>query len=342
MVWDAERQRWVRARSGWTAAEAEPPATVPDPPAPTAPQTYEPAPESAQGYEPPPPSPTPLTADEQQPISPYIAGPGSSAVPAHEPPDALRSPDRWRRTRQRRARAMLAAATAVVVLGGGFLGLHVSGEQPSWLGGSGKEKAASPSGPSSAAPVTTATPTPSDTTPPPLTSPPTDTGTPTDTPTSLDPTTPDTSGYQLLEDPAGFTLRVPDGWQRTVDKAQVYYSPDQLDHLLQIGVNPADGTSPDRAMRQIDTALSGRSHYQRISLTTSTTSTGQTSTLEYSYSNAKFGNRRAIDRNFLSPDGTTMYFLLSVGPADEWPTTLSRFTTSFAAFCQTGTCPQLS
>jgi hypothetical protein len=237
------------------------------------------------------------------------------------------------------------AATVVVVLGGGSLGLYVSDAGPSWLGGSGHDNAASSRPLSTGAPVTTTPSTPSATASSPAAVPPTDTVSPTDTvpPTdtgSPDGTaTPDPAGYHLFDDPAGFTLRVPDGWQRTTSNGQIYYSPDGNNHLLQIGVNPADGSTTEQAMQQVDTGLSGRTHYRRISLATATTADGgRMTTLEYTYANDRFGNRHAIDRDFLSADGDTMYFLLSTGPSGEWPATLSRFTTAFASFCQTQMC----
>lgn len=314
-VWDAERQRWAYDT---TIGRPLPPppaqAPVPPPPAPAA----VPVPPPAPGF--PPPAAVPQPYPELGP-------------PPGPPPGGG----------DRRSRMIVAAVVTVALIGGGVTALVATGKGPSWLGGSSGHKP-SASGPPSTTRATSPTTSPAASTPggtpsaPPTTTAPTTPPTTAPTSPALTPTT-GPAGYQLLNDPAGFTLRVPDGWQRTTDKSQIFYSPDSLDHLLQIGVNATDGTTPLAAMQAIDAGLSGRPDYHRVSLRATPTATGDAATLEYTYTNADFGSRHAIDRDFYSADGKTLYFLLAAGPADEWPDTLSKFTVAAASFCRTGECP---
>ncbi|WP_369183117.1 hypothetical protein [Streptomyces sp. Y1] len=160
---------------------------------------------------------------------------------------------------------------------------------------------------------------------------PTATPTPSATPTTGLHTTP-------TQDAAGFTLPVPDGWQRRVDGTSVFYDSPDGNSLIQVfsmgGDSPyAQATSTDSSLA----ADSGRfPGYRRLRLDRTP---GGGAVLEYSYDLAGRGVRHTVDQIVTGPDGQA-YALLVAGPETSWPTPLRDVQASLVAgFCLSGHCP---
>ncbi|SOB82002.1 hypothetical protein SAMN06272789_2155 [Streptomyces sp. 1331.2] len=184
-----------------------------------------------------------------------------------------------------------------------------------------------------ATPPVTASGSPSATASPTI---PTSTPTPTPTPTpSPTPTGPHLTPFQ---DPNGFTVLVPDGWQRRDDGHSVFYeSPDKLS-LVQVY---AMGTDPpyDQALAT-DAALSTDAArfpgYHRIRLERTA---GGTAELEYAYNHSSGTVRHAVDHITNGPNGTA-YALIVAGPEGDWPTGLQDLRAAeLTGFCFAAQCP---
>jgi hypothetical protein len=143
-------------------------------------------------------------------------------------------------------------------------------------------------------------------------------------------------GFELADDPEGFSLFVPGGWKREEQSDQIFYTPDGFEHMIMIRVTADDGLTPLERMRDFDKSLStSRQDYKQLRLAVAADGT-DSAELEYTYKDPKFGARHVVDRAFRSPDGATMYFLLSAGPAKAFPDTLKRFTQAVKSFCPDG------
>ncbi|MFD5465534.1 hypothetical protein ACFWIQ_22275 [Kitasatospora sp. NPDC127059] len=141
-----------------------------------------------------------------------------------------------------------------------------------------------------------------------------------------------------VPDPAGFTLLVPDGWQRRVDGASVFY--DSPDHRSLIQVFVMDGNPPYQQAVETDDDLARNPArfpgYHRIRLERTA---GGSAELEYAYELAGSGVRRAVEHVLVGPDGTA-WSVLVAGPEDGWPTPLRELLQSeVASFCFAGRCP---
>jgi hypothetical protein len=143
-------------------------------------------------------------------------------------------------------------------------------------------------------------------------------------------------GFEVANDPSGFGLLVPDGWQRVSRGDQTFYAPDGLKHLIMVRSTVDDGLTLLERIRDFAKSLSGsRQNYHRIRLEPTGDGT-DSADLEYTYRDTKFGPRRVIDRAFHSPDGATVYFLLAAGPAKDIRETRERFTKAADSFCPDG------
>lgn len=272
--------------------------------------------------------------DEIPPMPAEPPGPPGSSGPAFTVrPRPPRPPRGGAHRLRRRARPPLVAATAVGVCGalaaGGLLLFRQSAPVPR-----DDEAVASTSG----QPVPPAPPVLTSTTPGSGAEgqrPSAESGTGRSTPDPGDRRKPP-AGFGLAKDPSGFSLFVPEGWHRVPEKDQIFYTPDDRKHMIMVRVTEDDGLTPLERMRDFDKSLRGsRDDYQRRRLAATADGT-DSAELEYTYRDPKFGARRVVDRAFRSPDGATLYFLLSAGPAGSFPGTLRRFTQAVDSFCPDG------
>ncbi|GAA4996561.1 serine/threonine-protein kinase [Streptomyces hyderabadensis] len=139
------------------------------------------------------------------------------------------------------------------------------------------------------------------------------------------------------DDPLGFSLYLPENWQRTDfdgdsgELRQIDYTPDGGEHVLRVSVDTApDYNDPYAHQQDLDAQLGGRLvGYQRISLERVTYRDRDSARWEYGWTalakDTEFpGPRRAVSQTYLSRDGVE-YALNMTGPAGDWPTTQQRF-----------------
>ncbi|KAA6214437.1 hypothetical protein CP973_35670 [Streptomyces albofaciens JCM 4342] len=129
------------------------------------------------------------------------------------------------------------------------------------------------------------------------------------------------SGYRLARDSAGFSIAVPQGWQRTERKDGVFYTAPDERYLLQVFEITEPDITPREALQATSRDLAGKPGYVQMSLGPVTDiglSTGATE-LVYAYDSEKLGVRaRVTDRAFTVPDGR-QFAVLVLGPDADWP-----------------------
>ncbi|MFD0277289.1 serine/threonine-protein kinase [Kitasatospora sp. NPDC127111] len=196
--------------------------------------------------------------------------------------------------------------------------------------------------PTTQAPVT---PTQPPTTPPapvtptqPPTTPPAP-ATPTQPPTTQAPVTPTQPpatpvppGYQLITDPAGFTVAVPIGWTRSTTGNEVDYTPDDGTHLLRVNLNAKVSQSSESHFLQLEASVAGTStDYRRITLEPNTFLGFPGALWEFSWDAGQYGLRHAIDQSFIDANGDER--LIYVGcPEQDWPACRQVFDTALGTF----------
>ncbi|MGV9290355.1 serine/threonine-protein kinase [Streptomyces sp. NPDC003719] len=137
------------------------------------------------------------------------------------------------------------------------------------------------------------------------------------------------------DDPLGFSLSLPPGWERTELKAsgalrQVDYSPDGGDHFVRIAVDTApDFNDPYAHQIDLEQQLHRLVDYRRLTLEHSTYRDRDSARWEYTWTalakDTPFpGRRRAIEEMYMSRDGVE-YALYMTGPAQDWADTSDRF-----------------
>ncbi|MFE2295252.1 serine/threonine-protein kinase [Streptomyces sp. NPDC059452] len=225
-----------------------------------------------------------------------IVGPTSAPV-------TRRGGSRWR--------TVLAVVVAAAVLGGGAGLLAMKyGEGASATG----RTAATPT---PTAPTTPTGPAAPGTTPPPTTPAP-------DQGASEIP-----DGWYRAEDPAGFSLVVPEGWTRQVNDGQIDYTPDGGAHRIRISVDPdPDFDHPYLHMQNMEQQLSDRlPGYQRIKLEKNTFRDRPGSLWEFTWTETKDhpGPRHGIDQMYYGGPGGPEYALYLTAPKEGWETSRKQF-----------------
>ncbi|MGD3106829.1 hypothetical protein [Streptomyces sp. YGL11-2] len=203
-------------------------------------------------------------------------------------------------TGHRRTRALIAAAVV------GVLAIGAGGAYLLW----GRTPAGPPAAhpPTSSASVTT-TPTA-----------PATGGTASGTPTVSPTASGAPGGYHVVHDAKGFTLAVPDGWQRDERPTGVFYTSADSRNLLQIFQITESDLTPQRALEQASQGLAGNPGYQQISLGPVSGPPGSSGAqLVYAYDSDRLGIRvQAVDTAFTAADGR-QFAVLVLGPAADWP-----------------------
>ncbi|GGU74552.1 hypothetical protein GCM10010275_06560 [Streptomyces litmocidini] len=252
----------------------------------------------------PPPPPPPEYAPEYGPghlpgppgHAPDTGGAGGRQYPA-PPVPAPRA----------RSRAVLAAGAALAVLAAGSVG--------AWLVWGRSENGAGPAagppasvsaapetgGPTSGAPTETPSESPSGTS------------------TPLDEVPP--PGYRAQEDLKGFTIAVPEGWNRTESEQGVFYNAPDGRSLIQVFVIQEAGITPYEALRGAsEDGRTNKPGYAEIGLRRVTGEPGvpaDSAELVYAY-DREGGRRKVVDRAFTAEDGN-QYAILAAGPDADWP-----------------------
>ncbi|MFD3664908.1 serine/arginine repetitive matrix protein 2 [Streptomyces sp. NPDC058659] len=304
--WNDETQSWETVGGGPAPGPSPTPApgpvVGPDPdPDPG------PAPVPVPGPVVPPPPPPPSYAPEYVPETgewQYLTAPGPAAGAAGGRP---------------RARGAVAAGVAVAVLAAGSVGtwlLWGKGEDGNSPGAGGP--AASVSAPLE----TTPSDYPTDTETPYETDSPSDSPTPSDSaPTSATDDVPPPT-YTVQKDLKGFTIAVPEGWNRSESGQEgVFYNAPDGKSLLQILVITEPGMTPYEALRRAsDDGKANKPGYVEISLdrvTGEPDAPADSAELVYAY-DREGGRRQVVDRAFTAADGNH-YAILAAGPETDWP-----------------------
>ncbi|MGW1716263.1 protein kinase domain-containing protein [Streptomyces sp. NPDC002156] len=207
---------------------------------------------------------------------------------------------------RRRGRTVaLVAALVVLVGGGGAFGLH------QWNSGSknaGSAVSASPSATASGSPSATASASGQS--------------------SAVPGTVP--KDWVRVDDPAGFSLSLPEGWTRTEANGQIDYSPDGGEHFLRIAIDE-DTDFDDPYLHQLDLEqqLQKLSAYKRVSLESNVYRDRKGSLWDFTWTAlAKDGGfpgpRRAIEQAYLGRDGAE-YLLYMSSPAADWATAREQF-----------------
>ncbi|MFE3901866.1 serine/threonine-protein kinase [Streptomyces sp. NPDC059153] len=138
-------------------------------------------------------------------------------------------------------------------------------------------------------------------------------------------------GWQRVNDPEGFSLTVPVGWERRADGNQIDYTPDNGVHYIRISVDPApDFENSYMHMLNLEKQLAERlPGYERKTLHSNTYRDRAGSLWEFTWTETKDhpGPRHAIDQMYFGEDGGPEYALYMTGPAADWDTTREQFDT---------------
>ncbi|MGW8768442.1 serine/arginine repetitive matrix protein 2 [Streptomyces sp. NPDC055815] len=241
----------------------------------------------------PPPPPPPAYAPE------YVPESGGWAYPAPPAPAARPRP-----------RAALAAGVAVAVVAAGSVG--------AWLLWGGKE---GDGGGTVASPPATVSSPPE--TQSPTTSEPSSAPAPAPAPEDEPP-----PGYRVQQDLKGFTIAVPEGWNRTESDQGVFYNAPDGRSLVQVFVVQEPGLTPYEALRGAsEDGRANKPGYQELSLERVGSDAAE---LVYAY-DRDGGRRKVVDRAFVASDGN-QYAILAAGPEPSWPKQREILKVALASF----------
>lgn len=139
------------------------------------------------------------------------------------------------------------------------------------------------------------------------------------------------AGWKRVEDPAGFSLAVPEGWERRTEGTQIDYTPDEGGHRLRVSIDDApDFDTAYAHMQSMEETLSDRlPGYSRISLEENTFRDHSGSLWEFTWTETKDhpGERRGIDQMYFAGTGGPEYALYLTAPVDDWENTRELFDT---------------
>ncbi|NUP19903.1 MAG: hypothetical protein HOZ81_28245 [Streptomyces sp.] len=152
---------------------------------------------------------------------------------------------------------------------------------------------------------------------------------------SPSPTSDVPSGYTLQEDTAGFTIAVPEGWERQEKSNGVFYNSPGGVSLVQIYTDTEGSLTPHESLSETSRTLkSANKNYRQLSLQDAPNGPGeQAAELIYAYDRPDGTRRQVVDRAFVAENGT-QYAVLVAGPEKIWPRqreTLQVALTYFAA-----------
>ncbi|MER5194804.1 protein kinase domain-containing protein [Streptomyces sp. NPDC002755] len=162
--------------------------------------------------------------------------------------------------------------------------------------------------------------------------------------TSPSPTTPagtstpgeeGTDSWQEIDDPLGFGLSLPKGWERDVyqddgDLKQIDYTPDGGEHFIRIALDRSpDFSDPYAHQIDLEQQLKRLVAYNRVTLEKNVYRDRDGAEWEYTWTaqakDTEFpGPRRAIEETYVSRDGTE-YAIYMSSPAEDWTETAKQF-----------------
>ncbi|MBK3619351.1 serine/threonine protein kinase, partial [Streptomyces sp. MBT98] len=150
--------------------------------------------------------------------------------------------------------------------------------------------------------------------------------------TTPEPTSPASEvpdGWHRVDDPAGFSLVVPKGWERQVNEGQIDYTPDDGAHRIRISVDPdPDFDHPYLHMENMEEQLSTRlPGYQRIGMEKNTFRDRPGALWEFTWNETKdhAGPRHGIDQMYYGGSGGPEYALYLTAPQEGWEASREKF-----------------
>ncbi|MFD3872516.1 hypothetical protein [Streptomyces sp. NPDC058623] len=262
---------------------------------------------------------------------------------APEPPVVVPLPPRARPASK--ARGPLLVGALAVVVGGAFVAgwfvltgqggtENAAGPGPAVSLTTSEEPSAAPTG---AAPAQSAVPSPVPSTGPGTGAPTTPgpvPGTGAGTGASASPSTgTGAAGYTVVRDGAGFSVAVPDGWQRSRDEngsGSFYRLPGDRSALLQVfRITESAATGECELLRMSSGTLGANPGYREVSLEPVA---GGACELVYEYDSAETGNRRRGVERIVTTPGGGRWALLAAGPAADGETVRARLTAAVESF----------
>ncbi|MGX1883290.1 serine/arginine repetitive matrix protein 2 [Streptomyces sp. NPDC055287] len=130
------------------------------------------------------------------------------------------------------------------------------------------------------------------------------------------------AGYRLVADSEGFTIAVPEDWERSLENDRVFYRTADRASLVQIFQVTEQGMTPGEAVRLASTGLrDGTEGYEeiRVGPVDGAVDEGMSAELVYEYdSEESGGRRRGVERVFRVSSGD-LWAVLVAAPAGEWP-----------------------
>ncbi|MDH6586718.1 serine/threonine protein kinase [Streptomyces sp. SAI-133] len=145
------------------------------------------------------------------------------------------------------------------------------------------------------------------------------------------------AGWERYEDPVGFSVNLPKGWERSVfgtpadGLTQIDYSPDEGKHFVRIAVDTSpDFIDPYEHQRDLERQIQDLKDYHRVGMARNTYRDRPGSRWEYTWTAlakdiAFPGPRRAVEETYMSRDGVE-YVIYMSAPEESWPTTSKQFT----------------
>ncbi|MFI1503322.1 protein kinase [Streptomyces sp. NPDC020597] len=141
--------------------------------------------------------------------------------------------------------------------------------------------------------------------------------------------------WQPVDDPLGFGLALPKGWERKVyqddgDLQQVDYSPDGGKHFVRIALDRSpDFSDPYAHQIDLEQQLKRLVDYRRVTLERNVYRDRAGSEWEYTWTalakDTEFpGPRRAIEETYVARNGAE-YAIYMSSPAEDWATTARQF-----------------
>ncbi|MGW1541084.1 serine/threonine-protein kinase [Streptomyces sp. NPDC002309] len=145
------------------------------------------------------------------------------------------------------------------------------------------------------------------------------------------------AGWVRKDDPAGFSLSLPDdSWQRTVygvdgDLTQIDYTPDGGTRLIRIAIDKSpDFDDSYEHQRDLEEQVQRLAQYERVTMERKTYRDREGALWEYTWTALESdpgeyaGPRRAIDQMYMTRDGVE-YAIYMSAPAADWETTREQF-----------------
>ncbi|MEH0546348.1 protein kinase [Streptomyces sp. B21-105] len=164
---------------------------------------------------------------------------------------------------------------------------------------------------------------------------------PSDSPSPTSASTPVEQGavpdsWQRVDDPLGFGLSLPRGWEREVyqddgDLQQIDYSPDGGKHFVRIALDKSpDFSDPYAHQVDLEAQLKRLVDYHRVTLEKNVYRDRAASEWEYTWTalakDTEFpGPRRAIEETYVARNGAEYAIYMSAPADDDWATTARQF-----------------